>query len=434
VTGRGVAARPLLLGAARFVIALAVYAGAAALWWSASGGPDRMPGWVAVLATGVVAVAFGMLRRPLDALADRMLLGGRSTGYATVRALLARMATTLPVDEVIPALAETAGRTVHADRAEVRVLLSDGADLSRVWAAPAVPPARTADTVTVGVRHHGTAVGEIEVEVTDQAQADHDRRLLRDLAGPAGVAVSTVRLTVELRRRAADLELLAGELAESNRRIGDARRSQLAAVHAEMTERVLPLVDRARAGLDSASGAGARGAPDVTPDVTGTADAVAGALDALRTLARGVYPPRLTEAGLAVSIEGWQHRTGRVLRLRIVGDQAVLRRDEDLESLVYFGVVGMVDGLRAGGAEPPAVTLDVERAQVRLTVAGESDGPALDRAVDALRDRVEAFGGALERTSIPAGEDSRVRIVARLPYGEGSDDMAARHRGAEATG
>ena len=340
MTGRGVAARPLLLGAARFVIALAVYAGAAALWWSASGDPDRMPGWVAVLATGVVAVAFGMLRRPLDALADRLLLGGRNTGYATVRALLARMASTLPVDEVIPALAETAGRTVHADRAEVRVLLSDGADLSRVWAAPAVPPARTADTVTVGVRHHGTAVGEIEVEVTDQAQADHDRRLLRDLAGPAGVAVSTVRLTVELRRRAADLELLAGELAESNRRIGDARRSQLAAVHAEMTERVLPLVDRARAGLDSLSGAGVRGAPDVTApdvtetDVTGTADAVAGALDALRTLARGVYPPRLTEAGLAVSIEGWQHRTGRVLRLRIVGDQAVLRREEDLESLV----------------------------------------------------------------------------------------------------
>jgi len=284
--------------------------------------------------------------------------------------------------------------------------------------------------VTVGVRHHGTAVGEIEVEVTAQAQADHDRRLLRDLAGPAGVAVSTVRLTVEPRRRAADLELLAGELAESNRRIGDARRSQLAAVHAEMTERVLPLVDRARAGLDSASGAGARGAPDIT----GTADAVAGALDALRTLARGVYPPRLTEAGLAVSIEGWQHRTGRVLRLRIVGDQAVLRRDEDLESLVYFGVVGMVDGLRAGGAEPPAVTLDVERAQVRLTVTGESDGPALDRAVDALRDRVEAFGGTLERTNIPAGDDSRVRIVARLPYGAGSDDMAARHRAAEATG
>ena len=112
-----------------------------------------------------------------------------------------------PVDEVVPALAETAGRTMHSTRAEVRLLMSDGDSWSQVWPQRAVADG---SQMTVGVRHGGTDVGEIEVDVADPDESDRDRGLLDDLARPAGLALSTVRLTVELRRRAADLEEVDG--------------------------------------------------------------------------------------------------------------------------------------------------------------------------------------------------------------------------------
>ena len=76
------------------------------------------------------------------------------------------MATTLPVDEVVPALAETAGRTVHSPRAEVRLNMSDGDAWSQVWPprAAADESPGTPETIEVEVRHGGTEVGEIQVD------------------------------------------------------------------------------------------------------------------------------------------------------------------------------------------------------------------------------------------------------------------------------
>lgn len=118
--------RATLLGTARFVIAVIIYGGALMLSRSWSSGLDRMPVWFVLVASAVLAAVLWMTRKPLQDLVDRLVLGDRADGYAQVRVLLQRMATTLPVDEVVPALAGTAGRTVHSSRAEVRLNMSDG--------------------------------------------------------------------------------------------------------------------------------------------------------------------------------------------------------------------------------------------------------------------------------------------------------------------
>jgi len=404
----------VLLVAARFVVAVIIFGVALMLsrtWFS---GLDRMPVWFVLVASAVVAAVFWMTRKPLQVLVDRLVLGDRADGYAQVRTLLQRMSSTLPVDEVVPALAETAGRTVHSSRAEVRLNMSDGDAWSQVW-----PPRAVADgtgqaprTIGVEVRHAGTGVGEIEVDVTEPDESDRDRRLLDDLARPAGLALSTVRLTLELRRRAAELQTLTDALALSNRRIMLARESELSRIDAEMQDRVMPFIDRARAavagGADAGGAAGGGHPSGPSGRVSGTdpggqavaagleaaAVEVAGALEALRVLARGIYPPRLADAGLAVSLEGWQQRAGVSVDLRVSGDETALHGHEELEACLYFSLVTALGSL-PGGAERPVAVVDIGDRDLSWEVTGTVGSTRREQAVQAVRDRVEAFGGTM---------------------------------------
>jgi hypothetical protein len=176
----------------RLAVAVSGYSLLAFGWRHQVASPARWPLWVAVTATVLVAGLLSLTSRPITILADRLSFGERADSQRLMRELLARMSDTLPVDEVVPRLAEAAGRTAHSDRAEVRVWLPGGEEWSQVSPSPIRP--RT-DSLTIGVRHAGDALGEIEVAMNRAEQSPFDRRLLEELAGPAGLALSTVRLT-----------------------------------------------------------------------------------------------------------------------------------------------------------------------------------------------------------------------------------------------
>jgi len=422
-----------LLGSARFLIALAVF-GAAELLAAGLLGVDRMPPWLVLIATAIVATVFWRTDAGLQHSVDRLVLGEQAGGYEAGRALLQRMATTLPVDEILPALAETTGRTMHSPRAEVRVLLSDGDPWSQVWPEQAVADG---SPVMVGVRHAGAAVGEIEVDLTDVNEYDRDRLLLDDLAGPAGLALSTVRLTLELRHRAVELADLTAQLELSNRRIVHARRTEIDRLRSEMLDRVTPHIDRAQTIIDDeiaalAGDSGARSTPgpetatdDPNPDRLHQARTeVADALESLRSLARGIYPPRLADAGLAVSLEGWQQRSGIGVDLQVLGDEDALHRHADVESCVYFSLVTALAALAGPGARPSA-TVDVGPAAVGALVSGTAtSGAGHTAAMLAVRDRVEAFGGRVrpEEPSAAGPESSALQLWVPLVDRTGATD------------
>ena len=150
---------------------------------------------------------------------------------------------------------------------------------------------------------------------------------------------------------------------------------------------------------------------------------VAEALESLRVLARGIYPPRLADAGLAVSLEGWQQRSGVAVDVRVRGDEAVLRENSELESCLYFCLVTALGALGADGGKRPTATLDIGPAEIGLMVSGtaedgsaEGGSAARSPAMMAVRDRVEAFGGRIDiidRNTARVDADGQVATTLR---------------------
>ena len=400
-----------LVLALRFVVALLAFAGAAA--WSARSRPGGMPVWVVVLTMAAVGAVFALTAGPLTRVAERAVLRDRADGYQAGHALLRRMSTALPVEDVLPSLAETTGRTLQVDRSEVRVLLDGGQTLSQVW--PERAGAQGAPVV-VQVRHDGDTVGEIEADVTRTAGGRREAALLRQLAGPAGLAMSTVRLTAELQRRAASLTRLNDQIAVSNRRIGQARQHESDAITAEIRARVDPCLDAAADLIESALLTPA----DAPVLIDQAREQVAQGLAELRNLARRIYPPRLADGGLAAALEGWQLRAGVGVDLAIEDDSR-LRADPAVESCVYFLLVAALEHRPAAGRrQSVTVAVNADRVEVQVDVpmpdpARQNANRSIDQAtVAAVTDRVEAFGGSITVTVA----DGRRTLRAWLPLGQ----------------
>src|SRR6516162_9939244 len=329
----------------RLAVAVVGYSLLAFAWRHLSAGPALWPLWVVVTATALVAGLLSMADRPITILADRLSFGERADSQQLMRELLARMSDTLPVGEVVPRLAEAAGRTAHSDRAEVRVRLPGGEEWSHVWPSPVRP--RT-DSLTIGARHGGDVFGEIEVAMNRAEQSAFDRKLLEQLAGPAGLALSTVRLTYELRQRAADLERLTLALQQSRQRLLDARRDERQRLRRELADRVIrhmanasDAMARVRAGAGSTS----------SLELSSAETELGTALDRLRVLSRGIYPPTLSESGLAASLAAWPVSTGVPTAIQIDGADQLLRDRPELEACVYFCVVTVLGALADRGGD-----------------------------------------------------------------------------------
>lgn len=390
-------------------LAVALTAFAAAEWWSerrwpAAGG---MPVWLVVVTMAATAALFAGTGRVLTRLAERIVLGDRAAGYQAGRSLLRRMATALPVEQVLPSLAEITGRTLQVERSEVRVNLAGGRTLSQVWPDRAGPQG---SPVVVEVRHDGDAVGEIEADVARPVVANREATLLRQLAAPAGLAMSTVRLTVDLQRRAVALQRLTDQIAASNERIARARQQQAATISAEIRDRVDPCLRLAQECIGQARAADAAD-PAAAELIERARELVGQGLDELRDLARRIYPPRLGDGGLVAALEGWQVRSGVGLDLT-VSDDPRLRADPAVSAALYFLIAAALTS-RPDGAARQAVSVRVEPGRVELEVVAPAvaGGAAGDPTLAAMRDRVDAFGGDLTMTEV----DGRTTLRAWLP-------------------
>jgi hypothetical protein len=376
--------RAVVAGTARFGLAAAVYGcSALALHAARPGAPPPLLG--IVLVTVAVAALLWWARGPLDRLAARLAFGRQAQGVAALDDLLRRMSESLPVEQVLPRLAQALGR--DRQRAEVQLWLEDGSRWVDVWP----PEAADGDAaVHVDVVHAGTAIGELGVGVGDVALSPFDRRLLDELAGAAGVAMSTLRLTVELQRREAQLIEINRHIAASSQRMRAAREVQQHRMQAEVSEVVLPHVEAAAEACRQQDGLRGRREAQL-------------ALDRLRRISRGIYPPRLVEDGVAASVSGWLEMAGRGTVLTAVDPLADL--EPDLAAGVYFIAVTLIEALDA------TEMMIIRRAgAVELVVHG--DGRPEPDLVTLAQDRAEAFGGQLQ-VGEPATLTCRMPIADR---------------------
>jgi signal transduction histidine kinase len=144
-----------------------------------------------------------------------------------------------------------------------------------------------------------------------------------------------------------------------------------------------------------------------------------GALDDLRDLARGIYPPLLADRGLAAALDA-QARKAAVPTT--VDADGVGRFDPQVEAAVYFCALEALQNVaKYADATAATVRLRADDGWVRFQVEDDGRGFELEDAsgsgIQGMADRLDAIGGSLEIQSAPGtGTVVRGRVPA-MPAG-----------------
>jgi signal transduction histidine kinase len=364
--------------------------------------------------TGIAfaAAAMGLLFWPALRLsrriADRIVYGGRATPYEILSGFSERLSETYATDDVLPRtaqlLAEATGAVratiwlriggtlraaatfpVHEGPAETVVLRGDDLpDLGATWAED--------------VKDRGEVLGALAVDMPANDPIDVTRqRLVRDLAGQAGLVLRNVRLIEELRDSRRRIVGAQDERAKTlERNIHDGAQQQLVALAVQ-----LGLLEQTIGRDPNAAVAHVVRLQHVATE----------ALEDLRDLARGIYPPLLADKGLAAALEAQAKKAAVPVAVETDG---VGRYSQEVESAVYFcSLEALQNTAKYAGAS--AVSIKLSRDPGRLVFEIADDGSGFDLAstsrgigLQGMVDRIEAIGGSLEISSTP-GRGTTVR-------------------------
>ena len=421
----------VIVNRALVVLLLTAFVAAAYVLVVVAFGQALSPGggsWASLLTTAVVALAVEPLRRRVVQLADRLAYGASAVPYEALADFSRRLGASPYPATLLPAVADAAARAVGARRATVRLAVVDDADRVSTW-----PPGGTTTggpVVSVPVTEAGEVLGRIEVAMPEGRPArSSDLALMRDLAGSAAVAFRNARLSDDLAVQVDELGRRTDALEGSRRRLLDAGDQERLRLQRSLARDVLPRLEGLVTQLDARATAGGSvaGAGTVDPLISSTNSA----LDALRTITRGVYPAQLVRSGLEPALRSLLSRS-EVGRLDVRGPSAGQRFAASVEAAAYFCVADAVQEL----VPPVVVTVEAADAHLRLlVVGGHRDGLALA----GMRDRVEAEDGSFaSRTT-----DGVTRLDVALPLRPGSDlprqapsgrDLAADHAAASVSG
>jgi signal transduction histidine kinase len=167
--------------------------------------------------------------------------------------------------------------------------------------------------------------------------------------------------------------------------------------------------------LNLAESLASKEAPKVAELLEGIKRESQEALENLRDLARGIYPPLLADKGLAAALEAQARKAPVPVTVEPNG---VGRYPQQVEAGLYFCVLEALQNV-ANYAEASRVTIGLDRDDGYLVFQVVDDGRGFDPAttrrgsgLQNMSDRVEALGGRLEIHSAP-GEGTRV--TGRVP-------------------
>jgi signal transduction histidine kinase len=228
------------------------------------------------------------------------------------------------------------------------------------------------------------------------------------MASQAGLVLRNAQLTAELQGRIQQLR-------ESRQRIvtaQDAERRRLERnIHDGAQQHLVALSMKLRLAQDLAATDPAKAQELLKELQADTGEA----LQTLRDLARGIYPPVLADKGLVQALEAHARRCPVEVTIRGGG---VGRHGGDVEAAVYFCCLEAIqNAIKHSGIGPIDVALDRSGGNLEFRV--RDPGPGFDPAVAAdgaglqnMHDRVAALGGTLEIATAPGSGTS---VVGRIP-------------------
>lgn len=391
----------LSLGLAGFIGA--VYVGVVVVLGSAIGTAGTTTG-LQIAATAIAALAFEPVRDRLQRSANRLVYGERATPYEIMADFGRQVSGVLSVDEILPGIAQATGRGIGASATRVTLLFPDGRTRSASW------PLGTGDltyTRTVSVNHGGQIVGEIAVaKVPHENLTVTEDELLAALAAEAGLAFHNMRLALELQNRLEEISVQAAELRASRQRIVTAReglRQRLVETIHDRVEARLEVIEATLDEVERHLEADPRTAL-VQLDALSTEAGIA--LDSLRDLARGIFPPLLADQGVLSALEAHAAKARLSLRVDVDGLLAGQRFDTQAEASIFFCLVeALHDVEREANGATTVVRLAASDGRLSFSVGHDGPGAEIAGAISAapdaegMRDRVEAVGGEMEVAS-----------------------------------
>ncbi len=131
------------------------------------------------------------------------------------------------------------------------------------------------------------------------------------------------------------------------------------------------------------------------------------ALDALRDLARGIFPAILADQGVVAALDAYVLQARLPIDVRVHATDAPDRYDPQAEAIVYFCAIQAL--ANAGTYAPESsvvVRVSAEGGDLSFSVTDDGPGTEPERLragadIQDMRDRVEAVGGEFEATSAP---------------------------------
>jgi len=366
-------------------------------------------------AAAVLAVAFQPVRDRARRFADRVVYGKRATPYEVLAEFSDRMSDTYATDDVLPRMAQILSSGTGAQTArvwlrvgtELRSAASTGEAVSRpmMIAGDALPGFASGEHA-VEVRHQGELLGALSVVMppADPMNPAKDK-LVRDLAAQAGLVLRNVRLIEEL--RASRQRLVAAQDEERRkieRNLHDGAQQQLVALQVKLR------LAEGLLGLDAAKGKDA---------IAGLQIDTSEALENLRDLARGIYPPLLADRGLTAALEAQVRKSP--VKATVEAD-GMGRYAPEIETTVYFCTLEALQNV-AKYADATRAIIRLKADDGHLTFQIEDDGRGFDPAetgygtgLQGMADRLDAIGGEMTLRSDPGrGTTVAGRIPTQAP-------------------
>ena len=366
----------------------------------------------------IVALAFQPVRRRLQRLANRLVYGKRATPYEVLSEFGRRMSSMYASEDLPLRTAQVLAEGVAADRATVWLRVGDELRQAASWPAggdgPKAMPLRNGDLPSIGgvadavpVRYQGELLGALAVAKREPLTAT-EHRLLGDLGQETGLVLKNARLTAELVQRLEELQasrqrLVTAQVTERRRlerNLHDGAQQNLVAMKLKIAlAKNLAATDpsKAQVALDELNGE----AND--------------AIETLRELARGLYPPILAQDGLVAAIDAQARRAP--LPVEVTGGP-LPRYPQETEAGVYFCVLEALQNI-AKHANATKATVCFESKPGRLVFSVSDNGRGMDPArvrsgsgMQNMRDRVEVLGGEFQVESSP---NAGTRVVGSVP-------------------
>ena len=379
-------------------------------------------GNVSRIVVGVVllAVTFNPVRRTARTIADRIVYGDRATPYEVLTSFSGRVGETYSANDVLPRMARVLAEGVGAQRATVWLRVGGEVRPEASWPTDAHPRPRQlrGDMLpvlddgghAVEVRDQGELLGALSVVMPPSEPMNPAKEaLVQDLSSQAALVLRNARLIEEL--RASRQRIVAAQDARAKqleRNIHDGAQQQLVALTVKL--RLLgQLVSR-----DPAEAAGL--ASQLQAEATE-------ALEDLRDLARGIYPPLLADQGLKAALEAQARKAALPVSVESDG---LGRYPQDVEAAIYFCCLEALQNVSKYANATHATVRLWDEGSLRFEVIDDGagfdpDSTGYGTGLQGMADRLDAIGGTLHVRSAP-GEGTVVtgyvsvgREAANLP-------------------